>query len=158
MRRLLLALGVCATLAACSGASPPDDAGVDGGVDAGSDAGQPVCFGVPANVTSFTCVAAETPYTDWCLATVEQTLAAQTTDCDAGAGIVGYVSELSCADLRAAAWTYGFPGDTFECFYPRDGGALSGFINYSDHGTLVGGTVGGDGCTPLAAPSCRDGG
>jgi len=126
--------------------------------DGGVDAGQPVCVGVPASVTSYQCVEAVAPYTDNCLGSLEQTLAAHTADCDAGPGILGHVEVKDCPALQAAAWVYGPPGDTFECFYTRDGGVVTGFINFSDHGVVAGGTVEGDACTTLPAPSCRDGG
>jgi hypothetical protein len=147
-RRVLAAMSL--VLAACSGASPSD-----GGVDAGADAG-PVCTGVPARLTQYTCVEATLSYPSTCQASFEATLAQQTADCDAGPGIVGYVAEGDCADLRSVSWVYGFPGDTYECFYARDGGAWTGSINYSDRGVFLGGHVGD--CTPRPPPTCRDGG
>ena len=137
-------------LAACSGASA-SDAGSDGGEDAG-----PVCTGVPARLTQYECVEAQYLSPVACKATFDETLALHTADCDAGPGIVGYVAEGSCADLRSVSWVYGFPGDTYECFYARDGGARTGGINCSDHGVLVTGHVGD--CPAMAAPACRDGG
>lgn len=150
MKRLLL-LAVVAGVSACSGGGPADAGDTDGGQDAG-----PVCTGVPARLTQYTCV--ETSFlTDVaCRTSLETTLSEHTADCDAGPGIVGYVSVNDCGALESVSWTYGFPGDTYECFYGRDGGAFTGGINYSDHGVLATGHVGE--CTALGAPSCRDGG
>jgi hypothetical protein len=141
-------------LAACSGASA-SDAGTDAGSDGGADAG-PVCTGVPARLTQYTCVEATFPFPITCEATFEATLAQQTANCDAGPGIQGYVAEGDCVDLRSVSWVYGFPGDTYECFYARDGGAWTGGINFSDRGTFIGGHVGD--CAPKPTAACRDGG
>lgn len=156
MRRSFVALGGAVFLSACAGLDATDAGQVDAGRDAGADAG-PVCTGVPATLTQYTCLAAAFPYPSPCQATLEATLAQrQNVDCDAGPGIVGYVGVGECADLRSVAWVYGFPGDTYECFYARDGGAWTGGINFSDRGTFVGGHVGG--CPQQAPPACRDGG
>lgn len=149
MKRLLLT-HLLAALAACSGAGP-SDAGADAGLDAG-----PECTGVPARLTEYTCVETSLLTDVACRASLATTLSEHTADCDAGPGIVGYVSVNDCGALESVSWTYGFPGDTYECFYGRDGGAFTGGINYSDHGVLVTGQVGD--CTALGAPSCRDGG
>lgn len=153
MRRLTMAL-VVVTVAGCSGAME-SDGGTDAGRDGGNDAG-PTCTGVPARLASATCVALESFYAQTCGASPAQALAAHTASCDAGPGILGYVSEGTCPDgLVSVAWVYGFPGDTYECIFAPDAG-LVGAINFSDHGTLLAGRVAE--CTPRPAPSCRDGG
>lgn len=60
------------------------------------------------------------------------------------------------AGLQAVRWVYGFPGDTYECVYPEDGGASVGGINYSDRGVFIAGQVGD--CSTVEPPACRDGG
>lgn len=150
MSRLLASVTVV-LLSACSGTGPSD-----GGTDGGGDAGTPVCTGVPARLTQYTCVEASYLHPLACKDTFEATLAEHTVDCDAGPGILGHVAVGDCVELRSVSWVYGFPGDTYECFYARDGGAWTGGINYSDHGVLVTGHVGD--CAPQEAPGCRDGG
>ncbi|MEW5738186.1 MAG: hypothetical protein AB1938_04635 [Myxococcota bacterium] len=143
-------------LAGCSGASGVDAGGPDAGVDGGLDAGAE-CVGVPAHLTQSTCVAATGRYPIGCEATFEATLAQRTNvDCDAGPGILGYVAVGECAELASVSWVYGFPGDTYACFYAKDGGAWTGGINYSDRGVFLAGTVGD--CAAQPPPACRDGG
>lgn len=139
------------TLVACSGASSTDS-GVDSGSN-GIDAG-PTCTGVPARLTQFTCV--ERTVAAPCETTLAATVSRHFANCDAGLGIVGHLSLGECADLDSVRWTYGFPGDTYECFYARDGGAWVGAINFSDHGVLAGGHVGD--CASREPAMCRDGG
>ncbi len=137
----------------CSGAgpSPVDAGGVDSGVDAG-----PLCSGVPTRITQYTCVGQGEPGSARCEATLEAAVAAHFQSCDAGLGIVGHLSLGECPPLKSVRWTYGFPGDTYECFYPEDGGAAVGGINFSDHGVIVSGQVGD--CSTIEPPMCRDGG
>lgn len=136
----------------CAGPTPEPDAGVDAGNDAG-----PSCSGVPARlVGQSTCVELGEFAAQTCGASAAAALASHAASCDAGPGVPGYVAEGSCPDgLVSVAWVYGFPGDTYECFYAADAG-LVGLINFSDHGPLVAGRV--SECTPRPAPSCRDGG
>lgn len=144
MKRLFLT-AVLAGFSACSGAL----ASADGGVDAG-----PVCTGVPASLTQYTCLGVGSMSA--CKDSLATTLSEHPADCDAGLGVVGYVSVNDCGGLESVSWTYGFPGDTYECFYGADGGAFTGGINYSDRGVFVAGQIGA--CTAQGAPSCRDGG
>lgn len=74
--------------------------------------------------------------------------------CDAGPGILGYLAEGVCPDgLVSVSWVYGFPGDTYECFYGEDGGTLVGLINFSDRGPRLAGRV--SECVAQPAPACR---
>ena len=135
-------------LSACSPTAPrPADAGVDGG---------PTCLDVPSRITEFTCVELGGPGAARCEPTLAAAVTAHFAGCDAGPGIVGYLSVGECSTLESVRWTYGFPGDTYECFYERDGGPFVGGINFSDRGVLVAGQVGD--CSTLAPPACRDGG
>ena len=147
-----LVLGAAMVMCACSAAGPE-------AVDAGlADAGA-VCTGVPARITQFLCVANGAPgsATQRCESTPEATVAAHFVgNCDAGPGILGHVSVGECeGGLRAVRWVYGFPGDTYECVFPEDGGAV-GAINFSDRGVIVSGQVGE--CSTVAVSACRDGG
>ncbi|GMU59666.1 MAG: hypothetical protein AMXMBFR34_14290 [Myxococcaceae bacterium] len=149
---------ICALwLAGCSGASGTDGGTTDAGTDAGVDAGAQ-CFGVPPRLTQYTCVAATGRYPITCEATLEVTLAQHPAnlDCDAGPGVLGYAAVGECPESSSVSWVYGFPGDTYECFYAKDGGAWTGGINSSDRGVFLAGTVGD--CPPRPVPACRDGG
>jgi hypothetical protein len=131
------------------------DAGTDGGPDGGD--GGAVCTGVPAHLTQYTCEAATFPYPITCEATWAETLAARTgIDCDAGPGVGGHVAVSHCDGLDSVSWVYGFPGDTYQCFYLTDGGAWTGGINYSDRGVFLAGHLAD--CTDELPPACRDGG
>lgn len=144
MRRSLLM--ACWGLWACSGGGA-FEAGAQ--PDAGTSAVTEVqCTGVPARLNA-RCVGLDT-FEGICGPTREATLTQQFTACDAG------VTAGECADLQSVRWVYGFPGDSYECFYAPDGGGLQGAINHSDHGVLAAGRVGE--CTPQAPPQCRDGG
>ena len=134
-------------LAACAPTPGPTDSGVDAG---------PRCVDVPSRLTEFTCVEVGAPGSARCEPTLAEAVTAHYAGCDAGPGIVGYLSLGECATLDSVRWTYGFPGDTYECFYERDGGPSVGGINFSDRGAFVAGHVGD--CSTLAPPACRDGG
>ena len=148
-------------LVGCSGTPPGADAGSDSGIDAGDDVidAGPRCFGVPATLTQYTCVGMGEPGSARCTEpNFEAAVAANfRNDCDAGPGILGHLSVGECnPGLKAVRWVYGVPGDTYECFYPTDGGVAVGGINYGDRGVFVSGSVA---VCPTEPPSmCRDGG
>jgi hypothetical protein len=146
-------LGAALVMGACSGGGSTQDSGVT------ADAG-PQCTGVPARLTQYTCVGQGEPGSaaQRCESTYEATVAAHFVgNCDAGPGILGHVSVGECGEgLRAVRWVYGFPGDTYECVFPGDGGAVVGAINFSERGVFVSGQVGD--CSTVAPSSCRDGG
>jgi len=146
MKRLVL---VGWLFAACSGAGPTDAGVPDAGIDAG-----PECFGVPPRLSA-TCVGLDT-FSSICGALFSSTVSAHFQGCDAGEGIVGYLGVSDCGEFATVSWTYGFPGDTYECFYPRDGGTVVGALNFSDHGVLAAGRVGD--CVSGPPSMCRDGG
>jgi hypothetical protein len=101
------------------------------------------------------CVNLDT-FSSICGASFASTVAAHYQGCDAGPGIVGYLGVSDCGEFATVSWTYGFPGDTYECFYPRDGGSAVGALNFSDHGVLAAGRVGD--CVSGPPSMCRDGG
>lgn len=120
-------------------------------VDAGLDAG-PVCRGADPSAQ---CVELST-FSSTCGASRAAVIAREFRGCDAGPGIVGYLGVGDCGAVETVEWTYGFPGDTYRCFYGGDGGALLGALNLSDHGVLAAGTV--SACAATAPSQCRDGG
>lgn len=125
-------------LAGCSTPMALEDAGVDAGVDAGAVDAGPECFDVPPRFQA-TCGSLDFYRTYACKPTAAETVQAHLGLCDAGY----FLTRGECgASLESARWQYGPIGDTYECFYARDGGALVGAINFSDHGTLAAGTVG----------------
>ncbi|MDP1821630.1 MAG: hypothetical protein Q8L48_00225 [Archangium sp.] len=139
-------------LSACAGTPPAPDAGTDAGLDAG-----PLCRGVPARLTEYLCVEPGGAGAPRCEPTLAAAVAAHFTgNCDAGPGILGHLSLGECPTLESVRWVYGFPGDTYECFYERDGGPSVGGINFSDHGVIVAGQVGD--CSTITPSTCRDGG
>jgi hypothetical protein len=124
---------VLALLCACGTPALPPDAGVDAG---STDAG-PRCFGAQARLAA-QCVGLDFFRANACAASPGATVAAHLGNCDAGRPVF----RGDCgADLESASWTYGPFGDRYECVYARDGGALVGAFNFSDHGVLVAGTV-----------------
>ncbi len=125
-------------------------------VDAGSPDAGPRCEGVPTRLSQSQCVGVGTAGAPPCDSSAAAAISAHFGNCDAGPGILGHLSVGECGSLEVVRWVYGFPGDTYECFYPRDGGAPVGGINFSDHGVIVAGEIAE--CTTLAAPACRDGG
>lgn len=139
------AAAVVVTMAGC-GAPPGVDAGFgDAGLDGGSlDAG-PVCNGVYAGLQVAFCVELDFYQRYACKPSALQTF---TANCDAGAP-----EAWSCGALEAVSYTYGPFGDAYRCFYPPDGGALVGAINFSDRGVLVAGSIAE--CTPRTAPACN---
>lgn len=152
MRHLFIASVLCA----CAGTPSPPDAGTDAGIGIDTDAGAR-CEGVPARITEYRCVELGAAGSARCEPTLAAAVAAHFTgNCDAGPGILGHLSLGECPTLESVRWVYGFPGDTYECFYERDGGAAVGGINFSDRGVIIAGQVGG--CSTLAPPACRDGG
>jgi hypothetical protein len=135
----------------CAGAGTSDA----GPADAGTPDAGPVCVGVPPALGAL-CLDLAPPLSNSCEQTRAATVALHPVDCDAGPGILGFVSVGTCTDLESVSWVYGFPGDTMTCFYRPDGGALAGLLNLSDHGVLAAGHVGD--CAQRAPASCRDGG
>lgn len=126
---------------ACGAPGPQGDAGVDAGsVDAG-----PRCEGVYPGLQVAYCVELDFYRRYACQPSAQQTFAAE---CDGG-----MAQTWSCGALEAVSYTYGPIGDTYRCFFPPDGGALVGAINFSDHGVLVAGTIAE--CAPRTAPACN---
>lgn len=108
----------------------------------------PTCIGAPS-----TAMCVDGAGFTQCRASAALTLSEHAADCDAGAGIVGYVAQGDCGELESVTWTYGFPGDTMECFYERDGGVFTGGLNFTDRGVLASGRVAS--CTYQPTASCR---
>ncbi|MBL8912121.1 MAG: hypothetical protein JNM17_15605 [Archangium sp.] len=142
MKRLALILLVagCSTPIAFPDSGSQADAG-------GADAG-PQCSGVPANFGAI-CVELDFYRTNACATSASATINAHLDVCDAGR----WLTRADCnAELESARWQYGPIGDTYECFYARDGGTLVGAINRSDHGILAAGTV--TDCAAVSMTAC----
>lgn len=131
-------------LAGCSTPMALEDAGTDAGsIDAG-----PQCFNVPARLQAM-CVGLDFYRTNACAPTAAATVQAHLGVCDAG----WILERGDCgSSLESARYQYGFPGDTYECLYARDGGTLVGALAFTDRGVLAAGTV--DDCATSVMNAC----
>jgi len=131
MRTLLMTVGVLVGAGCGTPAAP------DGGTgDAGTQDGGPRCEGVPARLQSQAqCTSLDFYVTNACAGSAGDVLDAGKRPCGGGTG------RVSCAGFDVVSWQYGPFGDTYQCFFVPDGGALRGAINFSDHGVLVAGSV-----------------
>lgn len=133
-------LGLWVVVSACGPGPVTADAGLV--EDAGglvADAG-PTCTGIPSNQPFVACVALDFYETTACKPSAAETLSAYDGGCATDAG-TGTTLTWTCGELVGVQYQYGPFGDAYRCFYPPDGGALVGAINFSDRGALVAGRI-----------------